>query len=137
MNDQETFDAATAYLAHYGVKGMHWGERKATIKAARRAKKGFRRELKSAKQEFVNARATGNAKKVADATKNLNETYKAKTANKRTAQTLTRGHQVALALLVTPVAAGLAIGGNAYSTRDSKPLKDYPVSRLRFKKATA
>lgn len=122
-------------LQHYGVKGMRWGQRKATIQKARVATGKHERALGKAEQEYLRARNSGKKKATDKALADLNDKFKKREANRLTAATLTRGEQVSSAILgsliVSPVGAAAFLGARSASTRDSRPLKDYPVKILK------
>lgn len=127
------------FLKHYGVKGMKWGQRKATIKKARRDMGAHERKLASAEQTYLKARDSGNQKRADKALADLNDTFKKREANRLTANTLTRGEQITVgvlnSLVFTPVGGAAVVGAAAAVVSDKRKLKDYPVKTLTNVKA--
>lgn len=105
-------------LMHYGVKGMKWGERKATIRTARRSRSKFQDVTNEKEQAFLKARKKDPAStETARAKEELQKAYDAEQANIRTARTLKRGEQMAIALFAPGGIAFVAAKGVADSDR--------------------
>ena len=105
------------FLAHYGVRGMKWGQRKATISKARQQTietiiPNKHKELRKISE------GSGTRAEKRSARKQVNKDYR-NNETVRTAITMTRGEQVAATLLAGPI--GLTyVAALSISNRDSK-----------------
>jgi hypothetical protein len=117
-------------IAHYGVKGMKWGQRKHTIVTARKRAGGLGDKTADAEQAYLRARNSGNKKATAAAEKKLQDAHTKEERNRLIAGTATRGEQVALLLIGGPIGA-LVIADNKIATRDSRKIKPYNVDKLK------
>lgn len=113
------------FLAHYGVKGMEWGQRKAAIKSARSDVGRHERKVITAEQEYLKARESGNAKRTATKEQDLKKVWTDREVNRLTASTLTRGEQLLIGAMSLPYLAG-----HTYATREGQKIKDYPMRVL-------
>lgn len=111
------------FLAHYGVKGMRWGHRKARptsddIHDARIRIAGKQQQLKKQTKAVKTAKKSGNASKQAAAEKKLQDmkTDFLKNPDRVTASRLTKGEKWAVGILTVgtgPVGVAALIGGQA------------------------
>lgn len=125
-------DATDAFLEHYGVKGMHWGARKAVIKTARQNLGQKQLDTKKAERSYLRAK-TGDEKK--RTLKELQGKERDEWENKQIAATLTRGEQFVLGLttgvLLTPVGGIAALAATSALSRDSKQFTSQYPDRLK------
>jgi hypothetical protein len=124
-------ESAENFLEHFGVKGMHWGQRRETIIEARSQQAKLTRKTNKAKTAYDRANATGTGR--AAALRELKKNEKIEWENRQTAKTLTRGEQVFTGVLagvvLTPLTAVALLGGSAVYSRDKKKFHSkYPNS---------
>lgn len=99
-------------LAHFGVKGMKWGVRKAPtteqIKGARRRLDKDLVDLGEQRQQIKSAKKSGDVQRVAREKKKFADMHKSflKNPDRPTAMRMTRGEQAALLAIGTVMAPG-------------------------------
>jgi hypothetical protein len=123
-------ESAEDFLAHYGVRGMHWGQRKAVINEARGQMKDLHKVTKQSEAKYASARSNSGR---AAALRELKKNERIEWDNKQVAKTLTRGEQVFIGVAAsiggTPLLAAGLLGATTGLNRDSKKFKSkYPTS---------
>lgn len=109
-------------LAHYGVKGMKWGQKKARItgddiRDARVRVYDQTRQIRRTRKEIKKTTVKGSKEREAGQKKVAKlEMALLKNPDRITASRMTRGEKFAAALIFTPAGAAGFIGGNALGT---------------------
>lgn len=109
-------------LAHYGVLGMKWGQRKkattADIHTARRAMEGQRRQYGQLEDKMTYGSQENKAKNAAleKQMKKLDEHF-AQDPQRAIAARTTRGEKAAMLILAGPIGAAMIVGNSAIVRR--------------------